>query len=103
MTMAGALTTMAGWRFYSPALESALRETLAAVADIDCRFERTFEDLDRAPLAEEVRTRVARELEDRYRRERATLVGRLAELEGEVVAAAPLRATPSGRVTALSL
>ncbi|WP_048710610.1 hypothetical protein [Microvirga massiliensis] len=58
-----------------------LQATLAALADIECRYERDWERIEQWPNSEAERARLRAERESRHSREREPYVGKLDTLQ----------------------
>ena len=66
---------------YPAELPPQLQSTLAALVDIELRYHSDQEQLQGWAGPEAIKTRVAAQLAERYQRERALYVQRLAELQ----------------------
>jgi hypothetical protein len=76
---ASALSTPLPW--YPADLLPHLQSTLAALADIDARYQSDQAQLQAWAGPETIKTRFAVQLEERFQRERGPYVHRLAELQ----------------------
>jgi hypothetical protein len=70
----------------SEALLPDVQSTLAALADVECRYAVRQERVDRWPGPEAAKRRLSARLERRRRRERAPIVHRLQRLEHRMMA-----------------
>ncbi|WP_046869677.1 hypothetical protein [Microvirga massiliensis] len=71
--------------FQSPDdLLSEVQTTLAALADIECRFERDCERIERWPNSEAARARLRAERESRHSREREPYLRKLDKLQDKM-------------------
>jgi hypothetical protein len=77
-----ALARRIGWS--TDDLRDETRATLAALADIECRYEAQCERLEMSPGAESLKHGLRAEWDARRKRERAPLERRLEELEENV-------------------
>jgi|1185.fasta_scaffold44843_1 hypothetical protein len=70
-----------GTRFYQSDLLPEMQGLLAALADVETRYEIARERIEQAPEAEDEKGRMLAELEAGWQRSREPLVQRLAQLQ----------------------
>ena len=75
--------------FYADHLLPALQSTLAALADLDTRYEIERDYLEGWPEPDEVKARLMAALEARWQRDREPIVQRLTRLEEQIGALRP--------------
>jgi hypothetical protein len=76
---------------YSDDLLGEIQTALAALADLECRYEMEREQLKLGSGSASARERLYAERESRHHRERQPYVHRLSELEGRMRARSPCR------------
>jgi hypothetical protein len=76
---------------YPPDLTPEIQHTLAALADVETRYEVERERLDHLMGPTPLKTRLLARLEARHQNDRMPLVQRLADLQREMTAAMLLR------------
>jgi hypothetical protein len=72
---------------YSPAILSRLQSTLAALADLDCDYERDLETVASSGVPDAIKQEVIRTLQQRQQVARAPYVRQLAALHRKAVTA----------------